>query len=107
MAKQRSAFNQQINAVEWFDEVEDRYGLAVLRFFKPIIKAWGASTTLPILKKSAFESIEIPVPPMSAQQAFAQRASAVENLKVAQRASQAKLDLLFASLQDRAFRGEL
>ena len=50
----RSAFNQQINAVEWGRSVHDTYGFSVLRFFKPTIIAWGASTTLPILKKSAF-----------------------------------------------------
>ncbi|MDP3096630.1 MAG: restriction endonuclease subunit S [Syntrophales bacterium] len=53
-ARERSAFNQQINAVEWTGEIDDSYGLAVLRFFKPTIVAWGASTTLPILKKSTF-----------------------------------------------------
>jgi len=33
--------------------------------------------------------------------------TAVEKLKTAQRASLAKLDALFATLQHRAFRGEL
>jgi type I restriction enzyme S subunit len=35
------------------------------------------------------------------------RVGAVEKLKTAQRASLAELDALFASLQHRAFRGEL
>jgi type I restriction enzyme S subunit len=41
------------------------------------------------------------------QQQFAHRLAAVEKLKSAQRASLAELDALFASLQHRAFRGEL
>ena len=57
VATARSAFNQQINAVEWGETVDPAYGLAVMRFFKPTIVAWGSSTTLPILKKSAFEKI--------------------------------------------------
>jgi type I restriction enzyme S subunit len=106
-ATQHSAFNQQINAVEWANGVDDNYGLGVLRFFKPQIATWGASTTLPILKKSSFEKIEIPVPPLPLQREFARRVTAVEKLKTAQRASQAELDALFAALQHRAFRGEL
>ena len=105
--RERSAFNQQINAVEWAGEIDDNYGLAVLRFFKPTIAAWGASTTLPILKKSTFEKIEVPVPPLPLQREFARRVEAVEKLKTAHRTSLTELDALFASLQHRAFRGEL
>jgi type I restriction enzyme, S subunit len=79
----------------------------VLRFFKPTIIAWGASTTLPILKKSTFEKIEIPVPPLPLQREFACRVEAVEKLKTAHSASLMEMDALFASLQHRAFRGEL
>jgi type I restriction enzyme S subunit len=106
-ARERSAFNQQINAVEWTGEIDDRYGLAVLRFFKPTIVAWGASTTLPILKKSTFEKIEIPVPPLPLQREFAHRVEAVEKLKTEHRVSLAEMGALFASLQHRAFNGEL
>ena len=46
-------------------------------------------------------------PPAPLQREFAAQVSAVERLKAAQRASLAKLDALFASLQHRVFRGEL
>jgi type I restriction enzyme S subunit len=49
----------------------------------------------------------IPTPPVTAQREFARRIAAVERLKSAHRASLAELDALFASLQHRAFRGEL
>jgi type I restriction enzyme S subunit len=103
----RSAFNQQINAVEWGESVHDTYGYAVLRFFKPTIIAWGASTTLPILKKSAFEKIEIPVPNVELQALFAARSSGVNELDRLFRASLAHCDDLFAALQASAFLGEL
>ena len=106
-ARVRSAFNQQLNAVEWGEAVDDRYGYAVLRFFKPTIIAWGASTTLPILKKSAFERIEVPVPPINLQREFARRLLMLDRLEASSRASLASLDELFAALQSRAFRGEL
>ncbi len=40
-------------------------------------------------------------------QTFARRVAAVERLKASHRAAPAQLDALFASLQHRAFRGEL
>ena len=47
------------------------------------------------------------LPPLQLQREFARRVGAVEKLKTAQRASLAELDGLFATLQHRAFRGEL
>jgi type I restriction enzyme, S subunit len=49
----------------------------------------------------------IPCPPLPLQREFARRVAAVEQLRSAHRASLAQLDELFASLQHRAFRGEL
>jgi type I restriction enzyme S subunit len=51
--------------------------------------------------------LEIPVPSIEVQHKFARRVAAVEKLKVSHRASLVDLDALFASLQHRAFRGEL
>ena len=52
-------------------------------------------------------SLPLPLPPISLQREFARRVTAVEALKTAQRASLAELDALFATLQHRAFHGEL
>jgi type I restriction enzyme, S subunit len=51
--------------------------------------------------------LPVAVPPITLQREFARRVTAVEALKTAQRASLAELDALFATLQYRAFRGEL
>jgi type I restriction enzyme S subunit len=51
--------------------------------------------------------LPMPVPPIDLQRQFTSRVGAVEKLKTTQRASLAELDALFASLQHRAFRGEL
>ena len=103
----RSAFNQQINAVQWGPDVDPQYGLVCMRFFKPKIIAWGASTTLPILKKSTFEQIEIPVPPYEHQRAFASLAEMVRQMALTHKSSLHEAETLFASLQHRAFRGDL
>ena len=47
------------------------------------------------------------LPPIDLQREFARRVASVEKLKEAHRASLAEMDALFASLQHRAFRGEL
>jgi type I restriction enzyme, S subunit len=59
------------------------------------------------LNLSMIRQIRIPQPELSLQREFARRVTAVEKLKTAHRASLAELDALFASLQHRAFRGEL
>ncbi len=51
--------------------------------------------------------LSVPVPPIGLQRKFAEQMVVFEKLKSSHRASLAKLDALFASLQHRAFRGEL
>ena len=62
---------------------------------------------MPNISKGRLQAALIEVPPLPLQGEFAAQVSAVERLKAAQRVSLAKLDALFASLQHRAFRGEL
>jgi type I restriction enzyme S subunit len=59
------------------------------------------------INATEIQNMKIPLPPITLQREFARRVTAVEALKTAQRASLAELDALFATLQYRAFRGEL
>jgi restriction endonuclease S subunit len=59
------------------------------------------------LNMNIIKAMPIPIPPLSLQQEFAQRIGTIESLKAQHRESLAYLDTLFASLQHRAFRGEL
>jgi type I restriction enzyme S subunit len=52
-------------------------------------------------------SIKITEPPLALQREFARRVAATERAKAVCRESSVALDRLFASLQHRAFRGEL
>jgi type I restriction enzyme S subunit len=52
-------------------------------------------------------NLPVLLPSMALQRDFAKRIAAAEHLRTAHRASLASLDALFASLQHRAFRGEL
>jgi type I restriction enzyme, S subunit len=55
----------------------------------------------------SLSAISVPLPPLPLQQEFAKRIEAIEALKAIQREAIVQLDALFASLQHRAFRGEL
>jgi len=59
------------------------------------------------VNQTMLENIVFVAPPLELQKEFSGRIAAVDKLKSAHRASLAKLDALFASLQHRAFRGEL
>ncbi|MDQ3119102.1 MAG: restriction endonuclease subunit S [Verrucomicrobiota bacterium] len=59
------------------------------------------------LNQPDIKSLKTFLPPIKLQREFARRVTAVERLKTAHRASLAELDALFATLQHRAFRGEL
>lgn len=65
------------------------------------------TATISHLTGEKLKAMPIPLPPLALQHEFATRVAAVERVKAAQRASLAELDELFASLQQRAFRGEL
>lgn len=109
MATQRSAFNQQINAVEWSDRVLPEYGLYALRGIKNEIihVGKGAATTLPIIKKSLFEKLRIRVAPLDRQEVFAKRIQTIErNSQIFADVLQAH-SRLFDSLQHQAFRGDV
>ncbi len=61
----------------------------------------------PTLNIKQLSETPIVLPPLDLQFQFAQRVATIERLKAAHNASLAKMDALFASLQHRAFRGEL
>ncbi len=106
-AGEPSALNQQINAVEWGSSINELYGLEVMRRLKPTIVARAASTTLPLLPKGQFSKLQIPVPPLELQAAFASRMQQIFRQRGSVGKAQSAEHGLFSSLQSRAFRGEL
>lgn len=65
------------------------------------------AATIAHLTGEKLKAMPIPVPPLPLQQTFATRIQSVEALKTTHRAALQELDRLFASLQHRAFQGEL
>jgi type I restriction enzyme S subunit len=71
------------------------------------LRAAKQTTGIATINMSQLKNFPLLLPPIDLQREFGRRVAAVEKLKQAQRASFAELDALFASLQHRAFRGEL
>jgi len=67
--------------------------------------AWGV--TMPNLNRSKIKSLKLPLPPIEVQCQFSQMIKSIESQKSCVRAHLDELDTLFASLQQRAFNGEL
>lgn len=72
-----------------------------------LLQVGGAGATREAITKAQAAELAIPLPPLDLQGVFAQRVSAVQELQLCGGQSLEELDALFASLQHRAFRGEL
>jgi type I restriction enzyme S subunit len=106
MTDREVAFNQQINAVVPF-EGNAHFVYGQLRVGKRLIQQASTAAMKGMVNKSRFERIVLIWPPGPLQERFAERVSAVEEAMSNQRASFDSMAGLFASLQERAFRGEL
>lgn len=100
-----SAFNQQINSLEWSSKVNDFYGYYLFKLFPQLIVKNSIQTTLPILKKSLFENILIPVPKIELQERFESIFNQIN--KLINRNPSLLNRSLFNALSQKAFRGEL
>lgn len=109
MSTELSAFNQQINAIEWSDQVLPAFGYFAMQQIKPEIihRGKGAATTLPILKKSEFEKLKVRVASLDQQKIFVDRIGAIGPLVTKADLALRSSETLFAALQHRAFRGGL
>ena len=90
--------NQQINAII-FDpiQVDARYGYHAARSLTPLLKHFAPSTTVKIVKKSAFAEFQIPLPPLAEQKRIAGILDAADALRAKRREALAQLDTLLQS----------
>jgi type I restriction enzyme S subunit len=106
MTDREVAFNQQINALIPRDD-DSHFLYVQLIVGKRLIQQASTSSMKGMVSKSRFERIMLMCPPLPVQREFSSRVVLIEKLKAKQRDSLTELDALFASLQHRAFRGEL
>lgn len=100
--------NQQINSIIPNKNIIDSEFLYyTLKKLRPFLEKQGSSAVVPLLNKSEFSKIKIPVPPLQTQKAIVKILEKVEKLKEQQKQSKEELDNLFNALMQKAFRGEL
>ncbi len=89
------------------DKLDKLFLLKALNSITAYFRKIAPDGTQPNLNTGMMKHFRIILPPISLQHRFARDLTSMEKVKAAHRASLAKLDALFASLQHRAFRGEL
>lgn len=87
--------------------LEPHFLLFWLRLRRSFLEGLGTGATFKEVSKAVVARIDLYVPPFDLQSQFAGRVVAVERVRAMQREEREQLDVLFASLQHRAFRGEL
>ena len=75
--------------------------------FRHVLLQNAVGSTQIHIRTPIYLAITPPVPPIKLQVAFAEKVRAIETLKYQFRAALDELDTLFASLQHRAFQGDL
>ncbi|MYD69505.1 MAG: restriction endonuclease subunit S [Acidobacteria bacterium] len=73
----------------------------------PGLRASGDENAYSFLNTTRLKSLVVPLPPLDVQRRFAAIVESIREQRIRHRAHLAELDILFASLQSRAFRGDL
>ena len=102
-----ASFNQQINAVLPGPSILPEFVFQQLKVGQRLVQRASTNSMKGMVSKSALAAVEILIPPIEAQREFVE--SVEETWRVRDAASESLLatDALLASLQQRAFRGEL
>lgn len=106
IANREVAFNQQINALIPV-KADPLFLYSQIRLGKRLVQRASTGGMKGMVSKSRFERIRLITPPNGLQREFANRFRRVASLTERYRKSASCLDDFFASLQHRAFRGEL
>lgn len=89
-----------------FDNTFLKHALTSQEVRKQIFTRATGSTVQGIRQKE-LRKVMLPVPPLKMQRDFSRQVTALEVLKASHRASLVEMEALFASIQHRAFQGEL
>jgi type I restriction enzyme S subunit len=101
--------NAQMMIIRSSDSIVPRYlaEFISLPLTQQHLKASNSGTAVPQLTAAQMKELKIIVPELAAQRKFVQRFDAARHILLQNSAHLTQLDTLFASLQHRAFRGEL
>ncbi len=107
LTDRKVAFNQQINAIEPFDDVDSLFLYWLVKLCKRYIQNRGTKGMKKIITKSEFQKIMMIKPPRPLQNKFSEIAKKVQSLRLRFNDSLTELENLYGSLSQGAFRGEL
>lgn len=102
-----AATNQAVCCISPSHTLTSEYLAHLLRKMAPSLLAKRVGGAQPNLSQELLRNLRIPVPPREVQRDFGQRLAVVAGLGRELETATARTDALFASLQHRAFRGEL
>ena len=88
-------------------EGANEYVRCILSSLQPVLEKQAPESAQKNINLKILRGLQVPIPPEELMVRFAQRAGEVKELSVPGLRQQLGLDALFASLQQRAFRGEL
>ena len=103
----RAAFNQQINAVLPGPLLLPEFNFHQLRLGQRMVQRASTNSMKGMVSKSALKEVEILVPSLDAQREFTKSVETIGRVWSNSSKSLSAAEALFASLQQRAFRGEL
>ncbi|MFF0944141.1 restriction endonuclease subunit S [Kocuria sp. CPCC 205300] len=107
IVREECAFNQQINAVKWGESVHPIYGYYAMRAKSEAMRRSATSTTIPILNKTSFKKLLIPILPYHLQMNFVRKIEKSHALRERLTLRSNLSSELYESVQYRAFRGHL
>lgn len=107
LTDRKVSFNQQINAIQPFDDVNPKYLYNLFRISKKHIQNHASNGMKRMLTKGEFEKILMIKPTVEIQNQFAERVQLIETQKQQAQEALAKSEDLFQGLLQLAFKGEL
>ena len=107
LTNRKVSFNQQINAIQPFNDVSPLFLYTLFKISKYYIQNQATKGMKKILTKGEFEKIKMIKPPFDLQNQFANIVEKTETLKVQYQSSLQELENLYQSLSQKAFKGEL
>jgi type I restriction enzyme S subunit len=99
--------NQQLHSFQCKPEISPYYLMYILSHRQNWMMQMATQTTLPYMNKTICNAVPILLPPIRLQAEFAERLSALIELRQTLVSARGSLQDFFASLQHRAFQGEL
>ncbi len=107
LTDRKVSFNQQINAIQPFEDVSPFYLYVLFKISKHYIQNQATKGMKKILTKGEFEKIRMIKPPINLQTQFAEIVEKVEAMKIKYKQSLNELEDLYGSLSQQAFGGQL